>query len=160
MSGPAGATAGREMQGQANRERWVPGKGGIHGAKHPASPSWFSAQTGICITHISLLMAVFNSYNEPTQNKMYVQVQVHPLSVLITQRQPKREGQEHSAAFPLSPRRLSLLGPGWIQPSSTQALAPRASPQGPDTANSAARRNTRAAGSWLAHRSPVQDSLL
>lgn len=146
-SGPAGATPGRGMQGQANREGWIAGKGGIPGAEHSASPSWFSARTGICLTHIFLFMAVFSPYNEPTQNKMYVQVQVHPPSVLIAQRQPKREGQECSAAFPLSLRWLSLLGPGWIQPSSAQALAPRASPQGPDTATSAARRETRAAGS-------------
>lgn len=47
-------------------------------------------------------MAGFSSYKELTQNKLYVQVQVHPPLVLIIQRQPKWEGQEGSATFPLS----------------------------------------------------------
>lgn len=47
-------------------------------------------------------MAGFSPNKELTQNKLYVQVQVHPPLVLIIQRQPKWEGQEGSATFPLS----------------------------------------------------------
>lgn len=47
-------------------------------------------------------MPGFSPYKELTQNKLYVQLQVHPPLVLIIQRQPKWEGQEGSATFPLS----------------------------------------------------------
>lgn len=47
---------------------------------------------------------------------LYVQAQVQPPSVLIIQRQPKREGRQHSAAFPPSQQWCRHLGPGGMQP--------------------------------------------